>query len=326
MRPPIHQRFVDKADAAITAAVEIYNKPSFAYREETFAILALNAWELLLKGKVLKDAGNDVRALRVYEPRDLKGGGKSTKLYAKRNRTGNFHSISFFECAKRLTASGTLPAEVFANLDALVAIRDNSIHYVTPSARLARQAQELAAASIKNFVLLDKQWFEHDLSRALNLILPLSFVPGTGQVESVVTTADESRLIDFLEQMGQAIGTPESDFAVAVRLEVKVEKSSLATASKVVWSKAPDAVKVMLTETDIRTKYPWDYGELVKRLTKRYTDFKANQKFHDIRMPLLPDEKYAKARYLDPGNPKSPKKDFYNPNVLPIFDQHYTKA
>ena len=43
MRPPIHQRFVDKADAAITAAVEIYNKPSFAYREETFAILALNA-------------------------------------------------------------------------------------------------------------------------------------------------------------------------------------------------------------------------------------------------------------------------------------------
>jgi hypothetical protein len=52
MRPPLHQRFVDKAEAAITAAVEVYNKPSFVYREETFAILALNAWELLLKGKV----------------------------------------------------------------------------------------------------------------------------------------------------------------------------------------------------------------------------------------------------------------------------------
>lgn len=294
MRPPLHQRFVDKADAAITAAVEVYNKPSFAYREETFAILALNAWELLLKAKVLKDAGNDVKMLRVYEPRELKGGGKSTKLYAKRNRTGNFHSISFYECARRLSASGALPVEVFANLDALVAIRDNSVHFVTPGAKLARQAQELAAASIKNFVQLDKQWFGRNLSNALNLILPLSFVPGGAEVESVVTNADETRLIQYLESIAQNVGAPESDYAVAVRLEVKVEKSSLTTASKVVWSKDPDAVKVALTETDIRTKYPWDYAELVRRLTKRYTDFKANQRFHDIRMPLLTDEKFAK--------------------------------
>lgn len=325
MRPPLHQRFVDKADAAITAAVEVYNKPSFAYREETFAILALNAWELLLKAKVLKDAGNDVKVLRVYEPRELKGGVKSTRLYAKRNRTGNFHSISFFECAKRLSASGTLPVEVFANLDALVAIRDNSVHYLTPGAKLARQAQELAAASIKNFVLLDKQWFGRNLSGALNLILPLSFVPGGDEVESVVTTADETRLIEYLEAIAHDVGTPDTDFAVAVRLEVKVEKSSLTNASKVVWSKDPDAVKVAVTEADIRTKYPWDYGELVKRLTRRYTDFRANQKFHDIRIPLQSDERFAKARYLDPGNTNSAKKTFYNPNVLPVFDQHYTK-
>lgn len=325
MRPPLHQRFVDKADAAITAAVEVYNKPSFAYREETFAILALNAWELLLKAKVLKDADSDVRALRVYEPRDLKGGGKSNKLYAKRNRTGNFHSISFFESAKRLSASGTLPGEVFANLDALVAIRDNSVHYVTPSAKLARQAQELAAASIKNFVLLDKQWFGRDLSRALNLILPLSFVPGTDQIGSVVTTADESRLIQYLESIGQAVGTPASDFAVAIRLEVKVEKSSLDTASKVVWSKDPDAVKMVLTETDIRAKYPWDFSELCRRMAARYKDFKVNQEFHNIRTPLHADERYAKVRYLDPSNPAGISKRFFNPNILQVFDPVYTK-
>ena len=39
----------------------------------------------------------------------------------------------------------------------------------------------------------------------------------------------------------------------------------------------------------------------------------------------MKDDKYTKARYLDPGNPKSPKKDFYNANVLQVFDQHYTK-
>jgi hypothetical protein len=45
----------------------------------------------------------------------------------------------------------------------------------------------------------------------------------------------------------------------------------------------------------------------------------------NLRMRLLTDEKFAKARYLDPGDAKSAKKDFYNPNVLPVFDAHYTK-
>jgi len=154
----------------------------------------------------------------------------------------------------------------------------------------------------------------------------LSFLPGGADVESVVTTADESRLIKHLETIAQGVGIGESDFAVAVRLDVKVEKSSLVNASKVVWSKDPEAIKMALSETDIRAKYPWDYAELVERLSKRYAGFKVNQKFHDIRMPLLKDERFAKARYLDPGNPKSAKKDFYNPNVLPIFDQQYTNS
>jgi hypothetical protein len=41
----ISQKSVDAA----LAAIEIYNKPDFRHREETFAILMTNAWELLLK-------------------------------------------------------------------------------------------------------------------------------------------------------------------------------------------------------------------------------------------------------------------------------------
>lgn len=326
MRPPFHLRFVDKAAAAITAAVEVYNKPSFLYREETFAILALNAWELLLKAKVLKDAANDVKVLRIYEPRGLKGGGKSKKLYARRNRAGNFHSISLFECVKRLaSAPDKLPVEVSANLEALVAIRDNSIHYVTSSAKLAKQAQELAAASIKNFVLLGKRWFARDMSGELNLILPLSFVPGGVEVDTVVVSADESRLLNHLQSIAQEVGITDSDYSVAVRLEVKIEKSTLASASKVVISTDPDAVKVALSEADIRTKYPWDFTELCKRMASRYTDFKVNQAFHNIRTPLHDDERYAKVRYLDPSNPAGISKRFFNTNILQVFDLVYTK-
>lgn len=326
MRPPLHSKFLEKAQAAITSAVEVYNKPSFAYREETFALLALNAWELLLKAKVLKDGDNDLRVIRVYEPRKTKAGVPSKKLYVKRNRAGNPQTISLGGCLLALEKTpAKLTHELKVNLVALTAIRDNSAHYISASPVLAKQVLEIASASVKNFVILAKQWFGRDFSESLSLVLPLSFVSGAKEVDSVVVTADESRLIKHLQQLAAIDSKTPSPFAVALRFHVRLEKSSLATASKVEISKDPDAVKVTLSEEDIRDKYPWDYREITKRFSERYSDFKQDARFHSIRRPLLKDERYVKSRYLDPGNPKSPRKDFYNPNVVPIFDKHYTR-
>ena len=59
------------------AAVDVYNKPDFGYREETFSILVVNAWELLLKAFILKNNGNNPSLLYVRERRTLKSGKKS---------------------------------------------------------------------------------------------------------------------------------------------------------------------------------------------------------------------------------------------------------
>jgi hypothetical protein len=56
------KQLVDRAIAATVAAIEIYNKPDFQYRNETFAVLAVNGWELLFKAKWLVDHNNDIRA------------------------------------------------------------------------------------------------------------------------------------------------------------------------------------------------------------------------------------------------------------------------
>ncbi len=50
-----YKRLLDKSIAAALAAIEVYNKPHFRYREESFVVLLVNAWELLLKAKLLKD-------------------------------------------------------------------------------------------------------------------------------------------------------------------------------------------------------------------------------------------------------------------------------
>ena len=54
MKPSVASKLFDKAVSAITSAVEVYNKPGFRYRDETFALLALNAWELMLKARVVQ--------------------------------------------------------------------------------------------------------------------------------------------------------------------------------------------------------------------------------------------------------------------------------
>ena len=87
----------------------------------------------------------------------------------------------------------------------------------------------------------------------------------------------------------------------------------------------PTATAVTLTEEDIRTRYPWDYEDLISQLRRRYIDFVANKKYYDLRRPLMSDTRYANPRYLEPGNPRSAKKDFYNPNILAEFDKHYTR-
>jgi len=323
MRPPTHQRFVEKAEAAMISAVEIYNKPTFPFREEIFSILALNAWELLLKAAILKENSNDLRSIRVYEPRKLKSGAPSKKLYLKKNRTGNYQTIGLGACFSNLQRMKiNFPIEIKTNLLALTAIRDNSVHYITASSVLAAQIQELASGCVHNFILLSQKWFGRDLCNSLSLVLPLSFAAG-GNKQAVLVSPDENRIIRHLNALVAAEIKQPSDFAVALRLSLKLEKSASASSSKVQISRDPDALKVTLSEEDIRQNYPWDYDQLCKHLRKRYINFLANNAFHALRKPLETMERYCKPRLLDPGNPNGTKKHFYNANIVSEFDKHY---
>src|ERR1700674_5407670 len=93
MRRARHSHLVDKAIDAAISAIEVYNKPSFRYREETFAILMLNSWELLLKARILKENSNRLRSIEIWEYTPNKTGLTGKKLRQKRNRSGNAMTI-----------------------------------------------------------------------------------------------------------------------------------------------------------------------------------------------------------------------------------------
>lgn len=129
---------LEKSIAAMLSAIEIYNKPDFKYREETFSVLCINSWELLLKAQVLHLSNNKFNCLYKTEFKILKSGKKAITSTIKKNRSGNPLSINLFEAYNIITREFGLKIDkaVHDNLLALTEIRDNSIHFINNDIRV----------------------------------------------------------------------------------------------------------------------------------------------------------------------------------------------
>ncbi|MFC4994242.1 DUF3644 domain-containing protein [Rubritalea tangerina] len=319
------KELLDRSIAAMLSAIEIYNKPDFAYREETFAILAINGWELLLKAKWLDDHKNQVRSLYVKEHGRKKDGTKSKKLRIKKTRSGNPFTHSLEYLANQLVSLGKLDKHAKANIDALTELRDSSIHFYNNSGAFPIRLQEIGAACMKNFVSASKDWFDRDLSEYNFYLMPLSFVTLPRDQEGLVLNPEETNFIEYLESLEPDTDSSDHDYAVTVNIELKFIKSKTRDALAITASNSDNAAEVRLTEEQVREKYPWDYNQLTSKCRERYSDFKCSKPYHELRKELEVDEKYANIRLLDPEKPKGSKKTFYNPNILQELDKHYLK-
>ncbi len=319
------KELLDRAVAATVAAIEIYNKPDFLYREEAFAVLAINGWELLLKAKWLADNGNKVSALYVMEPRTKKDGTKSKKFQIKETRSGNPFTHSLDYLAKKLVDSKAFDANAWANIQALLEMRDSSIHFYNRSGAFPVRLQEIGTASLKNFVAATKTWFGRDMSEFNFYLMPLSFVALPHQTEAVVLNHEERKFLAFVESLEPANDDSASPYSVTVNIDIKFTRSKAKDALGVQVTNNPNAPEVRLTEEQVRDRNPWDYERLTEECRKRYVDFKAAKQYHDVRNALLKDKRFGEVRYLDPGNTKSSKKPFFNPNILQELDKHFSK-
>lgn len=325
MKPSIYSKLLDKAIAAITSAVEVYNKPGFQYRDETFSLLALNAWELLLKARLVQINAGKQRAIFVYEKRRTKTGALSSKEYLKRSRSNNPLTIGIRAAAAKLDAHGQskLPDAVKNNLEVLIEVRDCAAHYFSSSLAMRRQLLEVGVASVRNFVWLARKWFGRDLSEELQILLPIGFIGAGGTV--VVASAEEKRLLKCIGELATASKVSETDdLHFQTGIEIQLKRSGSAEAPAVKITNDPAATPVVLVEENLAALFPWTYDELINRCKGRYTDFSANQRFQDHRKEIAKESKLFKLRLLDPSNPKGIKKPFYSPNVLRYFDKHYT--
>jgi len=319
----------EKSVQAAIAAIEIYNKPDFSYREEAFSLLMCNAWELLLKAKWLLDHNEDVASLHETEP-DV---AENIRRCPRLNRCGN--PITFgatYLAAKCLEDPNSgFGKNCDDNLKGLIEIRDNAAHFVNKDLNFGRRVLEFGTASLQNYLHLVTEWFNFDLSRYNFFLMPVSFYHG---FESVVAasvakyTEQEVRLLAYLEGLDSDATDeePADDVgAVSMRIKTTLVRGKTEDAVAFRWTDDENAPKLAISEEDVLKNYSLDYKKLTDQLRRRYSDFIENAEYHARRKPLESEKKYCIVRLLDPGNPKSSKKRFYNGNILTEFDKHYTK-
>jgi hypothetical protein len=326
---PLSHDLAQKGVHAAIAAIEIYNKPDFHFREEAFSLLMTNAWELLLKAKWLSDHNDDVTSLYEYDndPTD------PTKRKARVNRCGNPITFGLTYIANKLSEDkhSGLEKACLDNLLALVEVRDTSAHFLNKDLYFGRRILELGTASLQNFVALTTEWFQLDLSRYNFFLMPLSFYHGfeaAAPVSVSLYSEQMQRLLAYIDTLESA--QPEQEpktghQSFALRLETHLVRGKDAQSLAFRWSDDPSAPAVALREEDILKNYPWTYRVLTDNLKRRYSDFLENRAYHAIRRPLESDRKLVLTRSLNPANPRTSKQLFFSPNIVNEFDKHYQR-
>lgn len=332
-RPKYHY-LLDKSIHCALSAIEIYNKPDFKYREESFVILITNSWELLFKAKLLKDYNNNLTCL--YQP-DLsltltKQGKPRKRVVYKRNRCGNYTTLDIFKTIEQINRKN--PVEnvdriLKDNIEVLVEIRDNAIHYFNDCPGLNKKVLEIGTASLRSYLTIVTSWFNYDLSKYNFYLMPISFYH-TFEIESFSINDEHNQIKNLMNFIYQKELLSPSDETrahnISLTLETKFVKSNSITGLNVRYSDEADISVKVDAEQVFANKYPLEFEDDLKpNLKARYTDFKLDNKFWGIKRVLESDTKYCGERYLDMKKQKGAKKKYYSTEIFKEFDKYYKR-
>lgn len=258
----VYKQLVDKSVAAALAAIEVYNKPDFRYREESFVILLVNAWELMLKAKILKDSKNRLSSLYVHY-------GPNNRTI-KRSRTGNPMTIDLFAAIQKLS----LNSVVAENLSSLVDIRDTAVHFHNED-RVRYVVFTLGVAALRNYQQLAKEWFKKDLAVYHFYILPMGFSHNFQTFRLLDMQSTSPAVANLFKGVAEAQAKMPTDghfyFACEITTELKSAKK-FADAADVTVKVDPNAKDAAVVITQLKRKldqYPLSYTELVEKVKKR---------------------------------------------------------
>lgn len=297
------------AGAALLAAIEIYNKPTVEYREQTFALLVTNAWEVLLKARIVQSANGKVQS--IYRRK------RGSRLIDRDPETQEPRTISLRQALERTS----VPGEVAANIKGLMLIRNTAAHLGTLEPAVQRKVLQFGTASIENFTKISRLWFSETFDTPY--LLPLGFVGDATIVQTAVSKSQRPllRALDLISD--SSIDTSANDYSVTLHISVDIQRG-LTGGGSIGLTNDPSAPKVSISDDEALGQYPATYSELIEMCKLRYPGFKRDRKFQARLREIKADANCAHERRLDPNKPTGQTKMFYNLEAsVQLLDNEY---
>lgn len=318
------------ARSAMFAAIEIHNKPVFAYRYEVCTLLMVNAWELALKSFIARKL-------------------KSVKLVKPDGTTKSF--VKCLGCVASKLGKDFEPTK--QNLEVLYEYRNKVAHFY------AEELEIVILGLLKSTVMFFSDFMEHSLGEKIyeadNLILlPIGFKKAMSPLDFLsnqsATKNSSVEVKDFLQSIKksseqlQKQGFADSviaNYSIALVAESRIKNADLTAAINSATPQAnviavqnvitsanftndPTAKQVRISEdTVFSTIFRFAYYDVLKEAKKRFANFIQNQYFHTVMANLKQNPNVARTRLLNPNNPNGQHQTFYSSQIFDELAKHY---
>ncbi|HCE5420930.1 TPA: DUF3644 domain-containing protein [Legionella pneumophila] len=249
-----YRKLLDNSKQAMIAAIEIYNKPNFSYREEIVSILLINSWELLFLAILSKNR---------------------QRIFKAKARDQNYQTWSFDESIKK--AKEYFPSSIdfrvtTENLELLKKYRNNATHYYNHLDN-AHCVYVLAQAAIKNYRDLVLEIFQCDIVNYVSLVLlPLSFneQPDFVQFFRGIQKKNLSPLVQELFQVMKSLEDDHHDTSrLLTQCTVKIESTKKITTADIfvgIDNNNETGTVVLAPPRDPNKTHPYSRKELLIKL------------------------------------------------------------
>ena len=253
------ERLLKKAKEAFVMAIEIYNKPTIAYRVEGFSFFICNAWELMLKSHLIKTQGNS-----------------SIYYVDNPNRT-----ISLENAIKKIFTNNKDPLRL--NLEKIIELRNTSTHFIT-------EEYEMVYISLFQSCLLnfnEKMYTFHKID--MTTVIPQNFLTlsismkALNETEIMAKYPEEiaTKLLDNNNDISTALESTNEKFAIKIEHHHFITKNKdIATSLINIDNTAKAGVKIIkeLKDPNITHRYSTTncIDEIKRRLEKQSIALKLN--------------------------------------------------
>lgn len=251
-----YRKLRDNSIAAMISMIEIYNKPSFEYREECVVLLAMNSWELLFKSILSKNK------ISIYRPKE---------------KDKPFQTLNWFQAYDRVKS--LIPKKfsedaVYHNLTAINTYRNNVVHfYNSPDFKVI--IYSLLQSCILNYRDYLSHFFSVDLAACISwVLLPIGIKPPYNPIEYISKTREkrDPAVKQFLEEMQisvnklNATNTDITKFFSVIK--IKLESASKSQTPDIIAGITSDQTKgpLVLKNIDPNKSHPLRQKEILESI------------------------------------------------------------